>query len=68
MIWILLITIFCYPFFKENDDKKNENEFVLSLLLEELPLKQAVNLACKLTQANKNELYDLALQLKNQQK
>ena len=49
-------------------DKKNENEFVLSLLLEELPLKQAVNLACKLTQANKNELYDLALQLKNQQK
>ena len=26
MIWILLITIFCYPFFKENDDKKNEND------------------------------------------
>jgi hypothetical protein len=26
MICILLITVFCYPFFKENDDKKKEND------------------------------------------
>lgn len=26
MICILLITIFCYPFFKENDDKKKKND------------------------------------------
>lgn len=47
-------------------NKNNENEAILSVLLEELPLKQAVSLACKLTKANKNELYDLALSLKNQ--
>ena len=42
-----------------------EKEQILSILLEELPLKQAVSLACKLTQGNKNELYELALSLKN---
>ncbi len=36
----------------------------LSLLLEELPLKQAVQLAVKITGANKNELYQRALQQK----
>lgn len=35
------------------------------ILLAELPLKQAVSIACKLTNANKNELYELALKLKN---
>lgn len=36
----------------------------LALLLEELPLKQAVQLAVKITGANKNELYQRALELK----
>jgi len=37
----------------------------LSKLLEELPLKQAVHLAAKITGANRNELYQRALQIKN---
>jgi 16S rRNA (cytidine1402-2'-O)-methyltransferase len=37
----------------------------LSQLLEELPLKQAVRLAAKITGASRNELYQRALQLKN---
>jgi 16S rRNA (cytidine1402-2'-O)-methyltransferase len=36
----------------------------LSLLLEELPLKQAVQLAAKISGANRNELYQQALQIK----
>jgi 16S rRNA (cytidine1402-2'-O)-methyltransferase len=40
-------------------------ERTLSTLLEELPLKQAVQLAVKITGANKNELYQRALQLKS---
>ena len=39
-------------------------ERTLMLLLEELPLKQAVQLAVKVTGANKNELYQRALALK----
>ncbi|MEO8331807.1 MAG: 16S rRNA (cytidine(1402)-2'-O)-methyltransferase [Gallionella sp.] len=38
----------------------------LSLLLEELPLKQAVQLAAKISGANRNELYQRALQIKQQ--
>ena len=38
----------------------------LSLLLEELPLKQAVQLAAKITGASRNELYQSALHMKNQ--
>lgn len=41
------------------------NEEILTVLLAELPLKQAVAIACKLTKANKNELYEAALKLKN---
>ena len=41
-----------------------ETERALTLLLEELPLKQAVQLAVKITGANKNELYQRALELK----
>ncbi len=41
-----------------------ETERTLGLLLEELPLKQAVQLAVKITGANKNELYQRALILK----
>ncbi|MDD5299611.1 MAG: 16S rRNA (cytidine(1402)-2'-O)-methyltransferase [Gallionella sp.] len=37
----------------------------LSLLLGELPLKQAVQLAAKITGANRSELYQQALQMKN---
>ncbi len=36
----------------------------LKLLLEELPLKQAVQLASKITGANRSELYRLALEMK----
>ena len=39
----------------------------LSLLLEELPLKQAVQLAAKISGANRNELYQHALQMKEQE-
>lgn len=38
---------------------------LLSVLLAELPLKQAVDLAVKLTGEKKNVLYELALKLKN---
>lgn len=38
---------------------------VLRLLLNELPLKQAVKLATEITGAKKNDLYQLALTLKN---
>ncbi|MBA2648429.1 MAG: 16S rRNA (cytidine(1402)-2'-O)-methyltransferase [Legionella sp.] len=42
----------------------NEHEALLKVLLQELPLKQAVSIACKLTQVSKNELYDTALKIK----
>jgi 16S rRNA (cytidine1402-2'-O)-methyltransferase len=42
----------------------SEIEKTLMLLLEELPLKQAVQLAVKITGGNKNELYQRALELK----
>jgi 16S rRNA (cytidine1402-2'-O)-methyltransferase len=41
-------------------------ERTLALLLAELPLKQAVQLAVKITGANKNELYQRALALKSE--
>jgi len=43
----------------------SENERILSLLIEEVPLKQAVQLAVKITGANKNEMYQRALVIKN---
>ncbi|MFI4918609.1 MAG: 16S rRNA (cytidine(1402)-2'-O)-methyltransferase [Legionellales bacterium] len=46
-------------------DKKSDEE-LLTVLLQELPLKQAVSLACKLTATNKNELYEMALRVKEQ--
>lgn len=39
---------------------------VLQLLLDELPLKQAVKLAADITGAKKNALYELALELKSE--
>lgn len=47
------------------DTLSGETEKTLALLLEALPLKQAVQLAVKITGANKNELYQRALELKN---
>jgi 16S rRNA (cytidine1402-2'-O)-methyltransferase len=41
------------------------NKEILAVLLEVLSLKQAVSIACKITKANKNELYEMALKLKN---
>ena len=43
-----------------------ETERTLAVLLEELPLKQAVQLAVKITGGNKNELYQRALALKEE--
>ena len=43
-----------------------EGRRVLEILLAELPLKQAAHLAAKITGGRKNELYDLALGLKNE--
>lgn len=45
-------------------NKKNlADEHILTLLLAELPLKQAVKIASELTNGNKNDLYKLALTL-----
>jgi len=41
-----------------------ESQRILALLLDELPLKQAVKLATEITGAKKNALYELALSLK----
>ena len=38
---------------------------ILEVLLGELPLKQAVQLATQISGAGRNELYQLALQIKN---
>jgi len=44
-------------------EEVGSHERLLTILLSELPLKQAVKLACQLTDANKNDLYDTALKL-----
>lgn len=48
----------------ESDELPEESVKVLKLLLAELPLKQAVKLATEITKEKKNELYELALKLK----
>ena len=48
-------------------EKDRESRRVLSILLEELPLKQAVALAVRLTDGNRKSLYQLALTLKDAQ-
>ena len=45
----------------------DDSERILSILLRELPLKQAVKLAAEITGAKKNALYDRALELKASQ-
>lgn len=54
--------------FPPNPPKENSSEHVriLSLLLKELPLKQAVSLATEITHASKNVLYKMALVLQNE--
>ncbi|MDA9271804.1 16S rRNA (cytidine(1402)-2'-O)-methyltransferase [bacterium] len=42
---------------------KHDHEHLLTVLLSELPLKQAVKLACQITNEHKNELYKIALEL-----
>jgi 16S rRNA (cytidine1402-2'-O)-methyltransferase len=44
---------------------KDDGQRVLRLLLAELPLKTAVKLAADITGAPRNDLYDTALKLKN---
>lgn len=46
----------------EESNQQQERE-ILHILLEELPLKQAVKIAARLSGGNKNELYKLALEL-----
>jgi 16S rRNA (cytidine1402-2'-O)-methyltransferase len=46
------------------DHQTEEGERVLRILLDELPLKQAVQLASEITGAKRNALYDRALELK----
>ena len=50
---------------QEDEADNSESDRVLTLLLEELPLKQAAALAAKITGRHKNELYARALSLKN---
>lgn len=49
---------------EESETKEVVPENVLAILMEELPLKQATNLASKITGERKNVLYDLALEKK----
>ena len=49
----------------EAQEMSDEAQRVLKCLLAELPLKQAVALATEITSEKKNDLYELALKLKN---
>jgi 16S rRNA (cytidine1402-2'-O)-methyltransferase len=54
------------PVLRSGEDQARAQQ-VLETLLAELPLKQAVALATKITGGKRNELYDLALKLKGDQ-
>ena len=56
------------PIQKDVDTIPEDAARTLKLLLAELPLKQAVKLATDITQLKKNDLYEFALQLKNESK
>lgn len=53
---------------RERLQETRTHEHVLSVLLAELPLKQAVSLACQLTDAPKNQLYQMALSFQDGKK
>lgn len=46
-------------------EQEQEAKHLLDVLLAEVPLKQAVKIASKLTKLNKNALYDFAISLRN---
>ena len=46
------------------DDNHVEYQRILKILLEEMPLKQAVSIATKITGAKRNLLYELAVRYK----
>src|SRR5690606_26275219 len=48
----------------EDNDEQTETDRILSILLEECPVKQAATLAARITGQKKNALYDRALELK----
>ena len=52
------------PPLKNQEEISEQTARMLTLLLAELPLKQAVKLAADISREKKNSLYDLALQLK----
>lgn len=49
---------------QDSDETRVETEKVLAVLLEELPVKQAAQLAAKITGGKKNALYQMALEMK----
>jgi len=51
---------------EESDTDSIESEELLRVLLAELPVKQAVALAVKITGAHRNQLYQMALQIKDE--
>lgn len=57
---VLLVTGTGTPPLKDSEDAKQ----ILTVLLEELPVKQAVKLAAKISGHNRNELYRWALSMK----
>lgn len=50
-----------------SDDINTESQRVLSILMQELPVSTAASLAAKITGNKKNRLYELALQLKQEE-
>lgn len=56
--------VFILPVQIEEDSTNQSQKELLTLLLRELPLKQAVKIASLLTKINKNELYKLALEIR----
>jgi 16S rRNA (cytidine1402-2'-O)-methyltransferase len=52
------------PPLKNQEEISEQTARMLTLLLAELPLKQAVKLAADISREKKNSLYELALQFK----
>lgn len=53
---------------EKNTQEGLSREQILTILLKDLPVNQAVKLACQLTQEKRNTLYQQALKIKNQLK